>query len=257
MNLKKHFRSMYSCLLAVSTVAVLLLASTELVLAQMPVRPMPGTPGQPMPGTPGPQPAPQPMPPPHQPMPPPHPQPPPQPYPQPQPMPPPSYGCYLDLCVGDRVINITRDSREVIIEAIEPQGTYLLRFLDTNGVGGNWSRSDLAVERGCSGDICVGTRAFNVSRDYREISVVAIDYFGRFVVRFFDTNGVGSGWNRSDLAVEQGCGQYFCVGNFARNIQRNYRQVQIVGIEFNGTYVLRFLDNNNVGGRWTDADLVR
>lgn len=227
---------MYPGLLAVSTVAALLLASTEFSLAQMPVRPMPGTPGQPMPGTP------QPYPPPQQPMPPP---------------PPPSYGCYLDLCVGDRVINITRNSREVIIEAIEPQGTYLLRFLDTNGVGGNWSRSDLAVEHGCSGDICVGTRAFNVSRDYREVTVVAIDYSGRFVLRFFDNNGVGSGWSRSDLAVEQGCGRSFCVGEYARNIQRNYRQVQIVGIEFNGTYVLRFLDNNGVGGRWTDADLVR
>jgi hypothetical protein len=159
--------------------------------------------------------------------------------------------------VGERAINISRNSREVIIEAIEPGGTFLVRFLDTNGVGGNWSRSDLAVERGCSGDICVGTRAFNTQRNYREVIVVAIDYSGRFVLRFFDNNGVGSGWNRTDLAVQQGCGRSFCVGEYARNIQRQYRQVQIIGLEYNGTYVLRFLDNNGVGGNWNDYDLVR
>ena len=201
-NHQNLLKNLYSCLLALGVVVAALLATTQNVLAQ--TRPMPGTPGQPMPGTPHPPPV-QPMPgTPGQPYPPPPPppyNPPPQPYPpQPYPpQPPPSYGCYLDLCVGERVINVTRNYREAIIEGIEARGTFVLRFLDTNGIGGNWDRTDLAVEHGCGRYFCVGDYARNIQRNYRQVQIIAIDYYGRYVLRFLDTNGVGGNWDDSDL----------------------------------------------------------
>lgn len=166
-------------------------------------------------------------------------------------------GCAADLCVGVQVFNVSRESRRAQVVGIHQDGKYVLRFLDTNGVGGNWSRTDLAVDRGCSGDLCVGAVAYNISRDYRLVQVVGIQYDGRMVLRFQDTGGVGGNWSRSDLAIDRGCGNQFCVGQYALNNKRNYRQVQIVAIDVNRNYVLKFIDTGAVGGNWTDADLVR
>jgi hypothetical protein len=172
--------------------------------------------------------------------------------------PPPNYGsCYRDLCVGTRVYNIQRSYREAEIVGIEHQGTYVLRFIDNGGVGGNWSREDLAVKQGCSGDLCVGTTIYNTQRNYRQAQIVGIQLGGKYVLRFLDNNGVGGNWDRADLAVMHGCGYNYCVGQYALNAQRNYRQVQVVAIQHDRRYVLRFLDNGGVGGNWTDSDLVR
>lgn len=173
------------------------------------------------------------------------------------PNPPPYYGaCLYGVCEGETVFNIQRDYRKAVVVGIEPQGTYVLRFLDTGGVGGNWNRSALAVTRGCYGKTCVGDHVFNIRRNYRMVQVVGLQYNGQFVVRFLDTNGVGGNWTELDLAKPYGCGWYFCVGQYALNNKKNYRKVQIIGIEYYGTYVLRFLDTGGIGGNWTDSDLV-
>lgn len=174
-----------------------------------------------------------------------------------QPQPPPYQGsCLRDLCVGDSIYNVKRDFRKAVVVGIESQNTYLLRFTDTNGVGGGWTRDDLAVPRGCVRDICVGTRAFNVSRDYRQVQVVGLQTNGTFVLQFLDTNGVGGNWNRADLALMQGCSNRTCVGDRAYNSSRDYRQVEVVGIHYDGKLVLRFLDTNGVGGGWSESDLA-
>ena len=177
---------------------------------------------------------------------------------QPPPYNPPHNGtqCFRDLCVGDSAFNIKREFRRVTVVGIEPQGTYLLRFLDNNGVGGGWTRDDLAANRGCVRDICVGTRAFNISREYRQVQVVGIQTNGLFVLQFLDNNGIGGNWNRSDLALMLGCVGRTCVGDRAYNVAREYRQVQVVGIQYNGQFVLRFLDNQGVGGNWSESDLA-
>ena len=114
--------------------------------------------------------------------------------------PPPNYGsCYRDLCVGARVYNIQRSYREAEIIGIESRGTYVLRFLDNNGVGGNWTRPDLAVSYGCGYNFCVGQYALNAQRNYRRVQVVAIDYSRRYVLKFLDNGGVGGNWTDADL----------------------------------------------------------
>jgi hypothetical protein len=109
----------------------------------------------------------------------------------------------------------------------------------------------------CYRDLCVGTRVYNIQRSFREAEIVGIEHAGTYVLRFTDNGGVGGNWDRVDLAVMQGCGYNYCVGQYALNAQRNYRQVQIVAIQQDRRYVLRFLDNGGVGGNWTDSDLVR
>lgn len=181
----------------------------------------------------------------------------PQPPPYNPPNNPPSHGqCLRDLCVGDSAFNVKREYRRVVVVGIEAQGTYLLRFLDNNGVGGGWSREDLAATRGCVRDICVGTRAYNISRDYRQVEVVGVQTNGLFVLRFLDNNGIGGNWDRADLALMQGCYNRTCVGDRAYNSARDYRAVEVVGIQYNGLFVLRFLDTNGIGGNWNESDLA-
>lgn len=166
-------------------------------------------------------------------------------------------GCFRDLCVGSEIYNVARDSRRAQIAGIQSNGLFVLRFNDTGALGGNWPRSDLAVPYGCSADICVGHSAYNIARSSRQVTVVAVHENGLMVLRFMDTGAVGSNWPRSDLAVPRGCGQMFCVGQSALNASRNYRQVQIMAIDINRKYVLRFIDNGAIGSGWSDSDLVR
>jgi hypothetical protein len=109
----------------------------------------------------------------------------------------------------------------------------------------------------CLYNICTGDTVFNSQRNYRKAVVVGIEARGTYVLRFLDTGGVGGNWSRYDLATTYGCGRQFCVGDLALNASKNYRRVRVIGVEFNGTYVLNFLDTNGVGGNWSDFDLVR
>lgn len=109
----------------------------------------------------------------------------------------------------------------------------------------------------CLYNICTGDTVFNIQRNYRKAVVVGIEARGTYVLRFLDTGGVGGNWGRYDLATTFGCGRQFCVGDLALNASKNYRRVRVIGIEYNGTYVLNFLDTKGVGGNWSDFDLVR
>lgn len=191
------------------------------------------------------------------------PQPPPPPpvvNPRPQPYRPPEPprtgpGCYDGLCIGDTGYNVSRDSRQVQVVSIE-NGTFTLRFADNGGVGGGWSRSDIALMRGCSQDVCVGDRAYNVSRGARVVQVAGINTNGKLVLRFEDNGGVGAGWDRSDLALMKGCVKDVCVGTRAFNVSRDNRRVVIVGVSVDQKLVLRFEDNGGVGAGWDRADLA-
>ncbi len=172
-----------------------------------------------------------------------------------QPNRPPRFGsCLQDACVGDRFFNIQRDYREVEIVGFE-NGTYVLRFIDNGGQGGGWTRSDLAKMSGCSESICVGLQAFNVSRDYRKVSVAGIQTDGKFILRFLDNGGLGGGWSRLDLAMMTGCGE-MCVGDAGLVINKDYRRATVVGVQADRKILLRFEDNGGIGGGWSRSDIA-
>jgi len=162
--------------------------------------------------------------------------------------------CYREACVGDRAINVSRDYREVTILGIDNVGKFVLRFEDNGGVGGNWDRDDLALERGCSGDLCVGYPAINVTRDYRRVTVAALHTNGKFVLRFDDNNGVGGNWDRSDLAVAWGCVGNLCVNDTVYN-KSNARQAAVAAIQVGNRMVLDY-GASGLGGNWEESDLV-
>lgn len=166
--------------------------------------------------------------------------------------------CYRDVCVGDAAINISRDYREVTVVGIDNFGKFVVRFLDNGGIGGNWNREDLALMRGCAGDLCVGYPAINVSRDYRRVKIHALQWDGKYVLRFDDHGGVGGNWNRPDLAVEWGCVGTLCVNDVVYN-RTNNREATIVAIQTNITgiqdrMVLGY--PTGLGGNWGLNDLV-
>ncbi len=111
----------------------------------------------------------------------------------------------------------------------------------------------------CYEDLCVGDRAINVARDYRAVTIIAIDSYGKFVLRFDDTGGTGGNWDRFDLAVAWGCGGDLCVNDTVYNVPRG-RRATIIALErtASGTdkFVLRFADTGGVGGGWDTFDLA-
>ncbi|MDG0817947.1 beta-sandwich domain-containing protein [Bdellovibrio svalbardensis] len=166
-------------------------------------------------------------------------------------------GCVSDICVGTQAVNIQRDYRRVTVVGIQADQRLLLRFDDNGGIGGGWSRADLAVMKGCVGQVCVGTMAYNIERDYRLTRVMAIQADGKFVLTFQDNGTSGGNWDFSSLALLTGCGNGFCVNDDVIVVSRNNRRARIAGIQMNGLYVLRFLDNGLVGGNWANSDLAR
>jgi hypothetical protein len=169
-----------------------------------------------------------------------------------------------DLAIGERVYNVPGGDYATIY-GLEGNGTFVLRFEsgDLAGqTGGGWSRDDLAILRGCSGDLCVGANVVNVPRnDFAR--VVGLQTSGQYVLEFTsgDLNGQsGSGWNRGDLAVERGCSPsgMFCVGRSAFNVTRS-ENVTIIAIEQSGQMILRFDDGDlagQIGGGWNESDLA-
>lgn len=166
--------------------------------------------------------------------------------------------CYRDVCVGDHALNVSREYREVTVVAIESAGKFVIRFEDNGGIGGNWDREDLALMQGCAGDLCVGFPAFNISREYRSVSIRAIQFDNRFVLRFNDNGGVGGNWDRSDLAVAWGCVRDLCVNDTVYN-RSNGRQATIAAIQTNAQGVQDRMVLNyagSLGGNWEFSDLV-
>jgi hypothetical protein len=169
--------------------------------------------------------------------------------------------CHLDLCVGDRLVNISRSYRIVKIVGIEAAGKYVVQFEDTGGIGGNWDREDLAVMQGCTGDLCVGYPALNVSRSYRRVKIYALEWrTGKFILRFDDSGGIGGNWDRSDLAVAWGCVGTVCVNDTVYNT-KNARQAVVAAVQVDaktGIADQLVLDYgaSGLGGKWNESDLT-
>ncbi len=160
--------------------------------------------------------------------------------------------------IGERALNTERSYREVEIVAAAPNGTFILKFLDTGAIGSGWTAASLAKLSGCSASegFCVGEEAINTERSYRKVQVKAIEASGKLVLLFEDTMAVGGEWSRTDLAKLSGCSQGLCVGDRAYNLQRSNRMVTIIAIEADGNFVLRFEDTMAVGGNWSFNDLA-
>lgn len=166
--------------------------------------------------------------------------------------------CYLGACVGDRAVNISRENREVTVVAVDQLGKFVLRFEDSGQLGGNWDRADIALRSGCAGDLCIGYPAYNVSRDNRAVTVYALQYDGKFVLRFNDISALGAGWDRWDLAVAWGCVGNICVNDRVYNRTLN-REAIVAAIQNNTRgQAERFLLNfaGALGGNWELSDLV-
>ncbi len=154
------------------------------------------------------------------------------------------------IAVGEPVYNVSRNSDPATVIAIQPNGKFVLRFSD--GIGGGWSREDLAVTRGCNEGICTGDVVYNVNRNSDPATAIAIQTNGKFVLRFDD--GVGGGWSSEDLAKTKGCSRNLCVGQKVIDVSRNSDPATVIAIQTNGKFVLRFDDG--VGGGWSFEDLA-
>lgn len=166
--------------------------------------------------------------------------------------------CYLGACVGDQAVNIQRDYQDVTIIGLDFYGKFVLRFDNGGGIGGGWDRADIALKTGCQGDLCVGYPAFNLNRNNQAVMVYAIQYDGRYVLRYNDTGGVGGNWNRWNLGVAWGCFGGICVNDIVFNRAIN-RQAVVAAIQSNmAGYPERFLLNYSgaLGGNWGLNDLV-
>lgn len=172
-------------------------------------------------------------------------------------------GCEGRFCVGDRSYNIER-SAYVRVVGFDQQKRYVLEFTsgDLAGkTGGKWSSSNLASLYGQSEGLRVGDRSFNIERS-AYVEIVGIQEDGKFVVEFRtgDLAGkTGAKWSRSNLAKLSGCSGSFCVGDRAYNKKRS-ADVEIVGIQTDGRFVIKFLTGNlagKSGGKWSEDSLIK
>lgn len=166
-------------------------------------------------------------------------------------------GCSADLCVGNTVYptDNARAWTSAIVVGIEPSGNYILEFNSDLGVGGGWSRSSLAVIKGCSSEVCVGSNVYTIDSDraWTPASVIAIDPQGLLVLKFTADNAIGGNWSRTSLALTEGCAEELCVGDkvIPTEVVRVGSIAEIVAIDANGQYVLKFDEDAAVGGQWT------
>lgn len=112
--------------------------------------------------------------------------------------------------------------------------------------------------------VYVGQRVINIVRNYVQVTIIAVENDGDFVIRFEEgslAGQIGGNWDRSDFAILSGCSsQGFCVGDRVINTSRNYAYAQVVGLEYDGEAVIRFLDGslvNGIGGNWDRFDLAK
>lgn len=164
------------------------------------------------------------------------------------------------ICLGDIVINISRENVRAKVVSVQGDGRFVLEFLDgalQGKTGNGWEAKDLARMNGCSDSLCVGDRVINTDRENATVEIAALQADGRYVLRFTEgslAGKLGSNWEKKNLAVTKGClNELFCVGTRAMNIERNNTRVEIVGIQENGKLVLKFLDGSlqgKLGSNW-------
>lgn len=159
--------------------------------------------------------------------------------------------CYREICVGDRALNLVRD-REVTVVGIE-RGQFFVRF-DDGTYDVNARREDLALLRGCSNDLCVGYPALNAVLGFRSAKIAAIEWNGRYDLRFDDDGSLSKNWARSDLAVAWGCVDGICVNDKVFN-RANRLLAMVVAVQTNAAgvtdrLVLASIVNGETSGNW-------
>lgn len=179
----------------------------------------------------------------------------PQPHPNPHPNPHPGPGGAYPhrLIIGESVYNVS-NSRYAEVIAQDFSGKFVLRYRDNGATGTGWDREDLAPLRGCDYDICVSDEVYNVSNS-RYARVVGLQLTNKFVLKYSDNGLTGSGWDRDDLAVMNGCQLGVCVGQRVINVS-NRRYAVVRALQSGNRFVLRYEDNGLTGSGWDITDLA-
>jgi|GEM_PF-1847845 len=175
-------------------------------------------------------------------------------------------GCNESLCVGDTVYNLSRELAQVRIVGLQTDGNVVLQFLDgslAGRIGGNWGVNDLTTTKSRGKNFGVGDKVylFDEGREPALVQIIAVERTGNYTVYFIQGEVAGrrgNNWTEQNFARVSGCGKNYCVGDIVTNISRDYLRVQIVGVQMNGRYVLRFLEGNiagRLGNNWGDEDL--
>lgn len=109
---------------------------------------------------------------------------------------------------------------------------------------------------------CVGDIGYNVQRSATKVEILGITYDDKLVLRFLEgtlRNRVGGKWDTKDVATSNVCGASFCPGDIVYNKVRQYTQVEILAVDKDGKYVIKFLEGtlrNRTGHGWSGNDLA-
>ena len=166
------------------------------------------------------------------------------------------------LTVGDMVYAVSgaRADTAAHVVGIQTNGQFVIRFDSDSAVGGDWDRNQLAATFGCVGDVCVGTSIYSVTgaRADSLAAVVGIQTNGQYVLRFDSDGAVGDSWSRASIAKREGCVNDLCVGTkvYAVTGARADTLAEIVGVQTNGQYVLRFDSDGAIGDSWDRNQLA-
>lgn len=116
-------------------------------------------------------------------------------------------GCTNEgYCVGDTTYNIDRDSVQAQVVGIQQDDRVVLKFMEgtlAGRKGANWTANSLANTYVCGVRFCPGDFAYNISRDYSRVKILAVDSLNRYVLEFLDgplAGRKGAKWQEESLA---------------------------------------------------------
>lgn len=110
-------------------------------------------------------------------------------------------GCQNQVCVGDDVYRaLPGDTRDARVVAIQPNGAFVLHFFDGSGLLSDIARANIAIKSGCGRSYCVGQEFIYTGQgEQRHLRLVAVQGDGKYVMYFFDAQGVGGNWSEAEV----------------------------------------------------------
>lgn len=171
------------------------------------------------------------------------------------------------LQVGDQVVVLERDYALARVTGISRNGGHVIRFLTgplAGQSGDGWTKPQLALVGACSESLCTEDVVYNLEREFVRVRIAAVSADGAHVVRFLEgplANQFGHGWSADSLSTLESCGRHRCVGQkyYLHDGQRDSEMVEVVGVDRQKAYVVRFLSGvlrGRNGGGWSDSNLA-
>ncbi len=163
------------------------------------------------------------------------------------------------LAIGEYIYDLNLKARGIVLNRSNDVYTVKYTSGSQNGRELRAARASLAVLSGCFLDVCVGNNVYSVAYNGQAIlsRVHGISLRGEYILEYRDYQNrhtLSLDWQRANLAIPSGCVNGFCVGHVMRNRHYDNVRVEVIAIQQNGKFIIKFLEGSYRGSlspNWT------